>query len=388
MAQSDMNIANQGFPAFRADLNAALAALVSNSSGATAPSATFPHQFWVDTSASPSVLKQRNLDDDAWVTIGTIDETTGAFKVASGSVDIVDVDGLQDALDDKADQATTYTKTEVDARRSSKIEPVTASVATNALTVTLNPTVLDFRSATLGSGAVTTRNIGSAISAVVPSGATLGTTNAVLSRVMILAIDNAGTVELAVCNSSATLDESALISTTVLDTASDSATVVYSTTARTNVPFRVVGFIESTQSTAGTWASAPSKIQGAGSLADIKVALNASGPAPIYAARAWVNFNGTGTVAIRASGNVSSITDNGVGDYTVNFTTAMPDANYSIVGSCAAIPGVDPSVLQINTGPFPTEAASTTTQSRLSISRTSGGGGGVDNAFVSVSFFR
>jgi hypothetical protein len=44
--------------------------------------------------------------------------------------------------------------------------------------------------------------------------------------------------------------------------------------------------------------------------------------------RAWVNFNGTGTVAIRGSFNVSSITDNGTGDYTVNFTTAMPDANY------------------------------------------------------------
>jgi hypothetical protein len=49
-----------------------------------------------------------------------------------------------------------------------------------------------------------------------------------------------------------------------------------------------------------------------------------------YASRAWVNFNGTGTVAIRASGNVSSITDNGTGDYTVNFTTAMPDANYAV----------------------------------------------------------
>lgn len=49
----------------------------------------------------------------------------------------------------------------------------------------------------------------------------------------------------------------------------------------------------------------------------------------VYTAKAWVNFNGTGTVAIRASGNVSSITDNGVGDYTVNFTTAMVDANYS-----------------------------------------------------------
>ena len=63
----------------------------------------------------------------------------------------------------------------------------------------------------------------------------------------------------------------------------------------------------------------------------LRNALNATGTAPIYACRAWVNFNGTGTVAIRASGNVSSITDNGVGDYTVNFTTAMVDANYSCV---------------------------------------------------------
>ena len=52
--------------------------------------------------------------------------------------------------------------------------------------------------------------------------------------------------------------------------------------------------------------------------------------ATAYGCRAWVNFNGTGTVAIRGSGNVSSITDNGTGDYTVNFTTAMPDTNYSI----------------------------------------------------------
>jgi hypothetical protein len=52
-----------------------------------------------------------------------------------------------------------------------------------------------------------------------------------------------------------------------------------------------------------------------------------------YGCRAWVNFNGTGTVAIRASGNVTSITDNGTGDYTVNITTAMPDANYAVVAS-------------------------------------------------------
>jgi hypothetical protein len=55
--------------------------------------------------------------------------------------------------------------------------------------------------------------------------------------------------------------------------------------------------------------------------------------ATAYGCRAWVNFNGTGTPAIRASGNVSSITDNGTGDYAVNFTIAMPDANYGAVAS-------------------------------------------------------
>jgi hypothetical protein len=55
--------------------------------------------------------------------------------------------------------------------------------------------------------------------------------------------------------------------------------------------------------------------------------------------RAWVNFDGTGTPAIRASFNVSSITDNGTGDYTVNFTTAMPDANYSVAAAALQVNG-------------------------------------------------
>ena len=57
--------------------------------------------------------------------------------------------------------------------------------------------------------------------------------------------------------------------------------------------------------------------------------------ATAYGCRAWVNFNGTGTVAIRESKNVSSITDNAIGDYTVNFTTAMPDVNYAGVVSAS-----------------------------------------------------
>lgn len=67
----------------------------------------------------------------------------------------------------------------------------------------------------------------------------------------------------------------------------------------------------------------------------VKTALNASGTAPVYACRVWVNFNGTGTPSIRGSGNVSSITDNGVGSYTINFTTALPDVNYCVTATGA-----------------------------------------------------
>ena len=61
-----------------------------------------------------------------------------------------------------------------------------------------------------------------------------------------------------------------------------------------------------------------------------------TGTAPLYFCRAWANFNGTGTIAIRASGNVSSITDLGAGLFQVNFTTAMADANYSAVAAASS----------------------------------------------------
>ena len=60
-------------------------------------------------------------------------------------------------------------------------------------------------------------------------------------------------------------------------------------------------------------------------------AIRSTSDVEMFLAKAWVNFNGTGTVAIRASGNVTSITDVGVGTYTINFTAAMPDTNYATV---------------------------------------------------------
>ena len=114
--------------------------------------------------------------------------------------------------------------------------------------------------------------------------------------------------------------------------------------------------------------------------ARITDALNAGGSAPIYACRAWVNFNGTGTVAIRASGNVSSITDNGTGLYTVNFTTAMPDLNYATVGQ-AWFAGVSGALLGIVGTP------TSTTSKQINVTNP-GATAGLDADHITVAIFR
>jgi hypothetical protein len=101
--------------------------------------------------------------------------------------------------------------------------------------------------------------------------------------------------------------------------------------------------------------------------------------ATAYGCRAWVNFNGTNTVAIRASGNVSSITDNGTGAYTVNFTTALPDANYAVNATGdstgARIASVD-------------NAAGVPTTSAVRVGFLTTGGGAGDPTYAMVSVFR
>lgn len=104
-----------------------------------------------------------------------------------------------------------------------------------------------------------------------------------------------------------------------------------------------------------------------------------SGTAPAYQCRAWVNFNGTGTVAIRASGNVSSITDNSTGNYTVNFTTAMPDANYS--AQCTSANNAGSSWAS-----YLFDSASATTGSVRVVSSNQTGTG--DSPIYSVAIFR
>jgi hypothetical protein len=108
------------------------------------------------------------------------------------------------------------------------------------------------------------------------------------------------------------------------------------------------------------------------------------GSAPSYACRAWVNFNGTGTVAIRASGNVSSITDNGGGDYTVNFTTAMPDAKYSAVANCNGVSTTSLAPHMFGSG----QGIASYTASSVKIQLEHGGVSPADREVVTVAIFR
>ena len=102
--------------------------------------------------------------------------------------------------------------------------------------------------------------------------------------------------------------------------------------------------------------------------------------ATAYGCRSWVNFNGTGTVAIRASGNVSSITDSGIGTYAVNMTNAMPDANYSTVASPSVNVAGSNALVPIVT-PFNASSVGITLANNVTA-------GTDDSAFVSVAIFR
>ena len=200
MSQHDFNIANQSFPATRTDLNNALVALASNSSGDAEPSTTYANQWWYETDSN--ILKFRNEANNAWIPIAVLDQS-----------------------------------------------------ANNVLSITT-------QGLTIGATAITAT--GAEINLI--DGGTARGTTALADGDGIL-INDAGTMRM------------------------------------TNVQ------------TVKTYMSGAS--------------------ASDFPAKAFVNFNGEGTIAIRASANVASLTDEGTGTYTVTLTNNMSDANYTSLGSGA-----------------------------------------------------
>ena len=236
MSQNDFNIANQGFPATRADINSALQALASNSAGATEPSTTYAYQLWYDTDTN--LFKMRNRDNDAWITLAKFDQANDEWLIVSKT-----------SLTGSAPLPSGTT-----AQRDG---------SPSAGFIRFNTETSSFEgydgSAWEAVGAV---DLGAVDEDIIPD-----------------------------VNSARDLGSSAKAWAEVH---ADKAILTDLSDATTTVGVEYV----------------------------------VNGPA-----KAWVNFNGTGTIAVRNSLNVSSLTDNGTGYYTVNFSNSFSAADYAVSGS-------------------------------------------------------
>lgn len=234
---------------------------------------------------------------------------------------------------------------------------LTFSVGSSALTINLktragatpsatDPVLIGQRSATAGNGDFNLRAVTAATSLVVSSGSTLGLGNADSTPIYVYALDNAGTIELAV--SQAWLGPSGIVTTTAEGGAgaADSASGVYSTSARTSVPFRALAKLAVPQTTAGTYAAVPTSCQlwpfdppttsasQAEMEADASTSVFASPGRLKYhpgVAKAWglITHPTTVTVSYPAAG--VSNTNPGTGQYVVTHGLTMSSANYAVL---------------------------------------------------------
>lgn len=208
---------------------------------------------------------------------------------------------------------------------------LSASVSANALTVALkqkdgstdptggSPASIGFRSSTSTSGLYTVRTVTAALSIVIPSGTTIGTQSTVAHFIYIYALDNAGTVELAL--SLAQFPTESIQSSSAIAGGS-SATTLYSTTARANVPIRLIGRINITQTVAGTWATGQTEL----SLASV---FNPKDPKVYYK---FMGIGGRGSVntAIQYFATVSSSNTDATKSMTCDGTSTTLGASCTI----------------------------------------------------------
>jgi len=224
-----------------------------------------------------------------------------------------------------------------------KLQSFTAVAVGNDLVITINPDTWDFHSAALANGIPNRVTLVSAITLTIPNGATLGSVNNIASTYVVGVQNNAGTLEGFVINLAGgnQLDESNLITTTSISTGADSNNVAYATTGRSNLPYRIIGYFVNTQSTAGTYATQPTLVQGCGGQA--LSALSSFGfgqtrqnltgsraAATLYynptgkPIEVTINWNVTGTVG-------TSVTVGGVVILSQTSTTAITYQSYSFI---------------------------------------------------------
>jgi hypothetical protein len=237
---------------------------------------------------------------------------------------------------------------------------ITCSTSSNALTVNIktasggvpgvgSPVRAGFRSSSLASGLVSLVEIISPLSMTISSGSTLGHSSGVNSYIYVYALNYNGTAEIAV--STTFYAESSVVTTTAEGGAgaADSGSLIYSITARTNVPIRLVARLTSNQTTAGTWASVPTEIQTGnearrGAVSFASTALSYANATTSYTTAGSITFTTTGrdcewgiyqqdttigSLLVTSTGAVSNITAN---VKLVNSTSAA-DLSINLMGS-------------------------------------------------------
>ena len=330
MAQHDYVIANGTGAAVRSDLNNGLAAIVSNNSGATEPGTMYAYQWWADTTTG--LLKQRNSANNAWVTVGTLASAnlgllslaggtmTGALAVTAGTAALpgIAVSG---------DLNTGITSPGADQLAISTGGTSRLAVSTTAVSSTL---AVDVPLGAVGTPSLTfTGDLNTGVFS--PGADTIALVTGGTNRVHVT---SGGLVGIGTTAPAELLELSATTDPKIQFTDVGNVVSKIGISASTALTFEHNGseaarIDSSSRLLVGTsTASGSAILQVAG---DLAFNSGYGSVAVAYGCRAWVNFNGTGTVAIRASGNVSSITDNGTGDYTVNFTTALANVNYAVL---------------------------------------------------------
>jgi hypothetical protein len=423
MAQHDYIIANQSGAAFRSDLNNGLAAIVSQNSGAAQPSTTYAYQWWADTTTG--LLKIRNAANNAWITIGTLadvnlgllaqsggtltgalllddsgtvsapalafdgDTNTGIWRSAADTLNVA-TNGVENLEFGTTEVVFNDGGADVDFRVEGDTKANLLLVDAGADTVSIDGTQQLANQTPLRFGdSDNSHYVALRSPATVATNVTwdLPATDGTVDQ--LLKTNGSGVLGWSSAGAFASTSEvSGTHTTGSVTSGSDSLTVASATGIVAGMyvvgegiaPGTTVSTIVSTTVTLSANAGATlSSDPVAFYIADKSLS---PGLVAGQLCRAWVNFNGAGTVAIRASYNVSSITDNGQGDFTINFATALVDANYCAVGSAGrGAAGDGPRQVATNA-----EADPTTSACRINTSNSAGAA--QDLEFNSVSIFR
>lgn len=345
-AQHDYAIANADGASVRADINNALAAIVSNNSGATAPATTFAYMLWADTTTG--LLKIRNAANSGWVTIGTMATTnlalaplasptfsgtlTGVNAVFSGTVGV----GV----------ASSGNSLQVSNAANTRGLEIDTSVASTVTELFYNRSGSAYINSVFDAAQHSFNISGSAIATITSTG--LGVFCAPASAFDLTKSVSGSTQRATIYNSSNTASSDAETLAQVAGTSAGDPKTIWNISGGDSY---VAG---PDNSDSDKWELCKGLSIGT----NVRIAVDTNGavvlagatPATGYTtagdltlpaaravyskntAKAWIKFNGTGTPAADDSFNISSITDNGVGDYTLNFTNATTDAKYSVVG--------------------------------------------------------